>query len=170
MKITTTLLIAFAITLNSYAQNVSGIVTSESSKPIEGTYVYNENSGSYSFTSEVGKFIIPKTTTGDILRIGSIGYETQYVNIEEQNSDKILAVKLKEKAKNSVASRDNVAMEFLISSLACQIQEKQNLLELNSEKKRIKYLLRHLKSLLPSITDKKQLEKIVQNDGYFKAK
>ena len=38
------------------------------------------------------------------------------------------AGKLKEKAKNSVASRDNVAMEFLISSLATQIQEKQRLI------------------------------------------
>ncbi|MFB0907762.1 MAG: hypothetical protein QMB03_05685, partial [Spirosomataceae bacterium] len=74
MKFTFTLVIAFAVTLSSLAQNISGIVLSETSRPIEGTYVFNETSGSYSFTSEIGKFVIPKTNTGDILRIGSIGY------------------------------------------------------------------------------------------------
>lgn len=98
MKTTLTLLIAFTVTLNSFAQNVSGIVTSEASKPLEGTYVYNETSGSYSFTSEVGKFVIPKTNTGDVLRIGGIGYETQYVNIAEQSDKTTLTVKLKEKS------------------------------------------------------------------------
>lgn len=38
------------------------------------------------------------------------------------------AEKLKAKAKNSVASRNNTAMEFLISSLSSQIQEKQRLI------------------------------------------
>ncbi|MFT6203421.1 MAG: outer membrane receptor protein involved in Fe transport [Spirosomataceae bacterium] len=98
MKFTFTLVIAFAVTLSSLAQNISGIVLSETSRPIEGTYVFNETSGSYSFTSEIGKFVIPKTNTGDILRIGSIGYETQYVNIEKQSDKKTLTVKLKEKS------------------------------------------------------------------------
>ncbi len=98
MKSTLTLVIAFAISLNSFAQNLTGIVTSESGKPLEGTYVYNETSGSYGFTSEVGKFIISKTTTGDIVRIGGIGYETQFINIDERNIDKPLTVKLKEKS------------------------------------------------------------------------
>jgi len=38
------------------------------------------------------------------------------------------AERLKDKAKNSIASRNNTAMEFLISSLAAQIQEKQHLI------------------------------------------
>jgi outer membrane receptor for Fe3+-dicitrate len=98
MKFIFTLVITFVVAMSSFAQNISGIVLSETSRPIEGTYVFNETSGSYSFTSEVGRFVIPKTNTGDILRIGSIGYETQYVNIEEQSDKKKLTVKLKEKS------------------------------------------------------------------------
>lgn len=41
------------------------------------------------------------------------------------------AEKLKAKASNSVASRNNVAMEFLISSLASQLKEKQRLIVSN---------------------------------------
>lgn len=98
MRTTLTLLIAFAISINSFAQNLTGIVTSEASKPLEGTYVYNETSGSYGFTSEIGKFIISKTNPGDVVRFGGIGYETQYVNIDANTTQNSLRVKLKEKS------------------------------------------------------------------------
>lgn len=46
--------------------------------------------------------------------------------------------------------------------------DKQVLLELNSENKRIKYLIKHLTALLPTLNDKNQLNTIIKNDGYFK--
>ncbi len=98
MKNTLTLLIAFAITLNSFAQNLTGIVTSETNRPLEGTYVYNETSSSYGYTSEVGKFIISKTNPGDVVRFGGIGYETHYVNVDTNTTQNSLRVTLKEKS------------------------------------------------------------------------
>jgi hypothetical protein len=68
----------------SFAQNISELSFQETSRPIEGTYVFNELLGSKQFYSEVEKFVIPKTNTGDILRIGSIGYETQYVTLRAE--------------------------------------------------------------------------------------
>ena len=68
--------------------------------------------------------------------------------------------------------KDNFHLEYPSFYIATKVgvgpEQKQILLELNSENKRIKYLLKHLKQLLPTITDKRQIDNIIKNDGYFK--
>lgn len=96
MKTTFTFLIVFLFTIVASAQNFSGVVISENSKPLEGSYVYNETSGEHSFTSELGKFKLPKTNVGDVVRVGGIGYETKYVNVDERMIVEPFAIRLKD--------------------------------------------------------------------------
>lgn len=57
---------------------------------------------------------------------------------------------------------------FLIAQKAgLSSEEKQDLLEVRSENKRLHYLYNHLKSIMPLLEEAEYVSKIIKNDGYY---
>jgi len=56
---------------------------------------------------------------------------------------------------------------FIAQKSGLEFSQKQELLELQSEDLRIKYLLKQLKNLLPQIKNVESIKKIIQSDGYI---
>lgn len=57
---------------------------------------------------------------------------------------------------------------FLIAQKAgLSSEEKQDLLEVRSENKRLHYLYNHLKSIVPLLEEAEYVNKIIKNDGYY---
>lgn len=56
---------------------------------------------------------------------------------------------------------------FIAQKSGLEFSQKQELLEIQSEDLRIKYLLKQLKSLLPQIKNVESIKKIIQSDGYI---
>lgn len=59
---------------------------------------------------------------------------------------------------------------YIAQKSGLEFSQKQELLELQSEDLRIKYLLKQLKNLLPQIKNVENIKKIIQSDGYINPK
>ena len=93
ISILTLFLSCFALT--AYSQNIKGRITNELKQPLEGAYIYNQNTESHAHTLENGVFVIMNTEVGDSLRIGLLGYKTQFIRLESTEN---LSITLEEKA------------------------------------------------------------------------
>lgn len=63
------------LTASIQAQELKGKLVSETSKPIEGAYIFNVNTENHTHSNELGFFKIEGNTVGDTLKIGALGFE-----------------------------------------------------------------------------------------------
>jgi len=70
-----------------HAHELSGTVTSEDTKALEGVGVYNKTTGGYTYTNVSGYFELDNISAGDVIRFYSLGYKTQQVTVAEDQLD-----------------------------------------------------------------------------------
>jgi len=86
----------------------------------------------------------------------------------ENFNEMIKRVKLLNINSISMAESNNKHLSFLIAQKAGFTGlQKQELLEITSENKRLMFIKNHLKNLLPSLEKAEQIERIIRNDGYL---
>ncbi|WP_252723224.1 TonB-dependent receptor [Pseudotamlana agarivorans] len=90
-------LILCLIVNNLHAQDLKGVVFNQANQPLEAVYVYNLNSKTHAHSSENGLFTLENSKVGDSLKLGLLGYENQFLVLEDSNFESKLAVVLKEK-------------------------------------------------------------------------
>lgn len=86
----------------------------------------------------------------------------------EQFNEIIQNVKIADIGVISMGHSTDKYLSFLIAQKAGLTGlQKQELLEMTSENKRLNFIKNHLKNLLPNLKKAEQIERIIQNDGYF---
>jgi outer membrane receptor for Fe3+-dicitrate len=80
-------LILFTLCLSLSAtilgQNTTGYVFDEMKNPLEAAYILNGKTNSHAHTNEAGFFNINQTSVGDTLKIGLLGYKTQFFVVRD---------------------------------------------------------------------------------------
>ncbi len=56
---------------------------------------------------------------------------------------------------------------FIAQKAGFPAEKKQQLLEMQTENLRLRFLLTHLNNILPAIKDSSQVQQIIKNDGYY---
>ncbi|WP_027136977.1 TonB-dependent receptor [Gaetbulibacter saemankumensis] len=84
--------------LGSFAQQVKGVVGNEYEQPLEAAYVYNLNSKSHAHSSENGVFVLNNSSIGDSLKIGLLGYKTEFRVLELKDFNNLINITLLEKS------------------------------------------------------------------------
>ena len=69
--------------VNVFGQNISGTVVGEDKKPLETAYVLNQKTNSHAHTNEAGFFNINQTSVGDTLKIGLLGFKSQFIIVKD---------------------------------------------------------------------------------------
>lgn len=62
----------------------------------------------------------------------------------------------------------NLPSYMLAQKAGLTLLEKQKLLEMNNENRRLEFLNSHLKAVLPLLQEAEYVNKIIKNDGYYK--
>jgi len=57
---------------------------------------------------------------------------------------------------------------FFAQKCGLTLEQKQELLEMNSENKRLEFLKKHMGEILPKVKQVEYIENIIRSDGYFK--
>jgi ATP-dependent Lon protease len=128
-------------------------------KGIDRYYLQNFNDGEKSyFVGDVSIFNDNEEYVDPNLAIECI----------ENFNEMIKRVKLLNINSISMAESNNKHLSFLIAQKAGFTGlQKQELLEITSENKRLMFIKNHLKNLLPSLEKAEQIERIIRNDGYL---
>lgn len=120
------------------------------------------------------KFIEGENTyyTGDV-RLFNDGNEYIDPNLAieclEQFNEMVSNVNIANIGKIQMSESSNKHLSFLIAQKAgFSGLQKQELLEMTSESKRLIFIKNHLKNLLPNLKKAEQIERIILNDGYLK--
>lgn len=79
------------------AQNITGVVTDEDQYPLEGVYVYNNNSAVHTHTKANGMFTLEKTKAGDSLEIEMPGFYKKVMILTQSQVDSGIRIQLKSK-------------------------------------------------------------------------
>lgn len=86
----------------------------------------------------------------------------------ESFNDMIKKVKLLKIDNIAMSESKNKFLSFLIAQKAGFTGvQKQELIEMTSENKRLLFIKNHIKNLLPSLEKAEQVERIIRNDGYL---
>ncbi len=96
------------------AHELSGTVTSENNKPIEGVGVYNKTTGAYTYTNVSGYFEIDDIAIGHEVYFYSLGYKTQILTIKEEQLNTTLKIVLVA----SAVSLDQVVLVSKVNALS----------------------------------------------------
>ena len=64
---------------NSIGQTFNGRVLNNEKQPLENVYVYNKTSNSHTHTKIDGSFILEKSSVGNSIEIGLLGYEKKTI-------------------------------------------------------------------------------------------
>ncbi len=97
-----------------HAHELSGTVTSEDNKALEGVGVYNKTTGSYTYTNVSGYFELDDISTGDVIRFYSLGYKTQQVTVAEDQLDGTVNITMIE----SAVSLDQVVLVSKVNAMS----------------------------------------------------
>jgi Lon protease-like protein len=90
---------------------------------------------------------------------------TKCVDYYNNIADTIKSVKIPKLIANQLKTP---RPSFLIAQKSgLSSEEKQDLLEVRSENKRLHYLYNHLKSIMPLLEEAEYVSKIIKNDGYY---
>ncbi len=110
------ILIVFTIISCSglYAHELSGTITSEDNKALEGVGVYNKTTGGYTYTNVSGYFELDDISTGDVIRFYSLGYKTQQVMVAEDQLDGTVNITMIE----SAVSLDQVVLVSKVNAMS----------------------------------------------------
>ena len=71
------------ISTTTFSQNIAGTVFDEAKKPLETVYILNLKTNSHAHTNEVGFFNINQTSKSDTLKIGLLGYKSQFFIVKD---------------------------------------------------------------------------------------
>ena len=109
------LLLLLIITSGSlYAHEISGTVSSEDNKALEGVGVYNKTTGGYTYTNVSGYYELDDISAGDVIRFYSLGFKTQQFTVEENQLDGIVNITMIE----SAVSLDQVVLVSKVNALS----------------------------------------------------
>jgi len=108
-----TLFIIFACG-SLHAHELSGIVSSEENKALEGVGVYNKSTGGYTYTNVSGYFELDDVSAGDVIRFYSLGYKTQQVTVSENQLDGTINITMIE----SAVSLDQVVLVSKVNAMS----------------------------------------------------
>src|SRR5680860_298147 len=97
-----------------HAHELSGTVTSEDTKALEGVGVYNKTTGGYTYTNVSGYFELDDISVGDIIRFYSLGYKTQQVTVAEDQLDGTVNITMIE----SAVSLDQVVLVSKVNAMS----------------------------------------------------
>ncbi|KKM15399.1 hypothetical protein LCGC14_1696490, partial [marine sediment metagenome] len=97
-----------------YAHEISGTVSSEDNKALEGVGVYNKTTGAYTYTNVSGYFELDDISAGDIIRFYSLGFKTQQFTVEESQLDGVVNITMIE----SAVSLDQVVLVSKVNALS----------------------------------------------------
>ncbi|MDT7827320.1 TonB-dependent receptor [Pricia sp. S334] len=97
-----------------HAHELSGTVTSEDAKALEGVGVYNKSTGAYTYTNVSGYFELDDISVGDIVRFYSLGYLTQQVTVTENQLDGTVNITMIE----SAVSLDQVVLVSKVNAMS----------------------------------------------------
>ena len=81
-----------------YAHDLSGTVVSQDQTAIEGVSVYNNTTGSYTYSNVSGYFELDDISVGDIINFYGLGYKKHQLIITENELDAVVKVVLEEAA------------------------------------------------------------------------
>ncbi|BFP39388.1 TonB-dependent receptor [Flavobacteriaceae bacterium GF1] len=95
------------------AHEISGKITDEKGKPVEGAGVYNKTNGTYAYTNMSGYYELEDIEVGHVLYFYSLGYVRQELEIKEGNLNSVYNVVLQEEA----ISLDQVVLVSKINAL-----------------------------------------------------
>ena len=99
---------------NLHAHELSGTVSGQDGKPIEGVGVYNKTTGGYTYTNVSGFFELDDISAGDLVYFYSLGYKTQEITVQESQLDSAIKIILEE----SVVSLDQVVLVSKVNALS----------------------------------------------------
>lgn len=86
----------------------------------------------------------------------------------EQFNEMISNIKIASIGTLSMTSASDKYLSFLIAQKAGFTGlQKQELLEMTSETKRLLFIKNHLKNILPNLKKAEQIDRVIMNDGYF---
>ncbi len=97
-----------------HAHELSGTVTSEDNKALEGVGVYNKTTGGYSYTNVSGYFELDDISAGDVIRFYSLGYKTQQLTVAEDQLDGTINITMIE----SAVSLDQVVLVSKVNAMS----------------------------------------------------
>lgn len=66
------------------SQQINGVVLDSFNDPIENAYVFNTKTNSHTHSDINGKFILEKTTVGDKIQVGLLGFEKQFIVVSKE--------------------------------------------------------------------------------------
>ena len=79
------------------AQNITGIVTDSNEYPLEGVYVYNNNSAKHAHTKANGMFTLEESKAGDSIEVGMLGFHKKVIILTQSDVDAGLTIQLESK-------------------------------------------------------------------------
>ncbi len=97
-----------------HAHELSGIVSSEENKALEGVGVYNKSTGGYTYTNVSGYFELDDISAGDVIRFYSLGYKTQQLTVTEDQLDGTINITMLE----SAVSLDQVVLVSKVNAMS----------------------------------------------------
>ncbi|MAZ71823.1 MAG: TonB-dependent receptor [Flavobacteriaceae bacterium] len=80
--------------VSSFAQTVSGVITTQNNIPLEDVAIFNKNSGTHSHTNNNGQFTIEKTTENDVLYISHLGYTPYFHEVKATDVNATITITL----------------------------------------------------------------------------
>ena len=96
------------------AHELSGTVTSEDNKALEGVGVYNKTTGGYTYTNVSGYFELDDISAGDIIRFYSLGFKNQQLTVTEDQLDGVINITMVE----SVVALDQVVLVSKVNAMS----------------------------------------------------
>ncbi|OAD46247.1 TonB-dependent receptor [Polaribacter atrinae] len=88
------LLFAMTLCLQSFGQQLKGIVLNPLNEPLENVYIINQNSNLHTHTNETGSFILENTAVDNTLKISILGFGTKTLKVTEQDLQNGITIKL----------------------------------------------------------------------------
>ena len=97
-----------------YAHEISGTVTDEDGKAIEGVGVFNQTTGGYTYTNVSGYYELDDVSEGDLVKFYSLGFKNQSITITADQLDATVNVQMVEAA----VSLDQVVLVSKVNALS----------------------------------------------------
>ncbi|MEO9892396.1 TonB-dependent receptor [Aurantibacter sp.] len=108
------IILSFTFISSAYAHELSGTVTADDGRPIDGVGVYNKTTGGYTYTNVSGYFELDDISIGDLIFFYSLGYKTHELTIKESLLDGNLDIVLEEAA----VSLDQVVLVSKVNAMS----------------------------------------------------
>ncbi|WP_053971734.1 TonB-dependent receptor plug domain-containing protein [Mangrovimonas sp. ST2L15] len=93
-----TFCLLFIISSLAQGQTMQGHVLDENNKPLDGAYLYNENSKKHAHSNESGSFILEGNQVNDSITIGLLGFEKKIRIVSQEDLNNLVTIHLVSKA------------------------------------------------------------------------